>query len=184
MALGVLAYPSISNEDYNLIQNFRKSNDELYFEIVHPHFAFVFPTDSLAENAFIEEIKEKAKDFERIKFELKCACVNKDSFMDFFHLLLVPDQGHSQIVKLHDKLYSESLFNELRLDIDFIPHMGIANSKDGYQVKTWVDHWNSQPFSIQGHINALTVIKYDGNSLKNLVNIPLKETSHNNRYKQ
>jgi hypothetical protein len=30
MALGVLAYPSISSADYNLIQGFRKTNDELY----------------------------------------------------------------------------------------------------------------------------------------------------------
>ena len=176
MALGVLAYPSISNDDYKLIQKFRKSNDELYFEIVDPHFAFVFPTDSLAEKDFIEEIKDKAKGFESINFELKCACVNKDSFIDYFHLLLVPDEGHSQIVKLHDKLYSDCLFNELRLDIDFIPHIGIANSRDRYKVKTWADNWNSRTFSIQGCINVLTVINYNGNSLKDIINIPLKDS--------
>jgi hypothetical protein len=175
MSLGVLAYPSISNEDYNLIQEFRKTNDELYFQIVDPHFAFVFPTDSFPKNTFIKEIEDKAVGFKSFNFDLKCACVNKDSFMDWFHLLLVPDEGHSQIVKLHDKLYSDRLFHELRLDIDFIPHVGIANSKDVFTVKRWADQWNVKEFSIRGRINMLTVIEYDGNSLQDLAKIPLRE---------
>jgi hypothetical protein len=173
MALGVLAYPSVSNDDYNRIQAFRKTNDELYYQLVDPHFAFVFPTESLEEQEFIEEIKEKAKGFASFDFELKCACVNKDSIIDYFHLLLVPDIGHSHIVKLHDILYSDRLFNELRLDIDFIPHVGIANSKDRFKVKNWADQWNANPFSIKGQINMLTVIKYDGHQLEELMNIPL-----------
>jgi hypothetical protein len=175
MALGVLAYPSISSADYNLIQGFRQTNDELYFRIVEPHFAFVFPTDSFQKNTFLKEIEDKARGFKSFNFDLKCACVNKDSFIDYFHLLLVPDEGHSQIVKLHDKLYSDRLFNELRLDIDFIPHVGIANSKDVLKVKRWADQWNAKPFSIRGQINMLTVIEYDGNSLKDLTKIPLRK---------
>ncbi len=175
MALGVLAYPSISIADYNLIQEFRKTNDELYYQIVDPHFAFVFPTDSFQQKTFLKEIEDKARGFKSFDFDLKCACVNKDSFIDYFHLLLVPDEGHSQIVKLHDKLYSDRLFNELRLDIDFIPHIGIANSKEVLKVKRWADQWNATSFSIRGRINMLTVIEYDGNSLKDLVKIPLRE---------
>ena len=175
MAFGVLCYPSISNEDYSLIQEFRKTNDELYFSMVEPHFAFVFPTDSIEENRFVEEITDKAKGVKSFDFDLRCACVNKDSFIDYFHLLLVPDQGHSNIVKLHDKLYSDLLISELRLDIDFIPHMGIANSKQGYQVKEWADLWNSRNFSIKGRVEILTVVSFNGTHLKNITNIHLNE---------
>ena len=175
MALGVLSYPSISKEDYGLIQEFRKTNDELYFEMVEPHFAFVFPTDSFEENEFVEEIIDKAKRAQSFNFELKCACVNKDSFIEYFHLLLVPDQGHSNIVKLHDRLYSDLLIDELRLDIDFIPHMGIANSKQGHKVKEWADIWNSRDFSIKGRVETLTVIRFDGKNLENIANIHLNE---------
>ncbi|MBT8287538.1 MAG: 2'-5' RNA ligase family protein [Bacteroidia bacterium] len=173
MAFGVLAYPKISHQDYEFIQDFRKQNDELYYEVVDPHFAFVFPTDTLNETDFVQEIVEKTKGFEPINFEIRCTSINKDSFIDYFHLLLIPDQGHSDIIKLHDKLYSGQLFNDLRLDIDFIPHMGIANSKDKFEVKNWVDQWNANDFIIKGRIDTLTVIEYDGQNLKDIISIDL-----------
>ena len=174
MAYGVLAYPEINPKDHKQIQDFRKENDALYYELVAPHFAFVFPTERLNEKDFVDEVKAKANGFRSIPFEIKCATVNKDAFLEDYHLLLVPDKGYSDVVKLHDRLYSGRLFEDLRLDIDFIPHMGIANSKDKLKVKEWADHWNSQDFSIKGSIGRLTVIKYDGQRLKDICDIPLQ----------
>ncbi len=174
MAFGVLAYPRIANQDYERIQRFRKAHDALYFDLAQPHFAFVFPVENISANEFVEEVTKKAKGFATIPFEIKCATVNKDAFLEYFHLLLVPDQGYSDIVKLHDRLYSDRLFDELRLDIDFIPHMGIGNAKDKYLVKNWVDVWNADNFSIKGVIERLTVIDYDGENLEDICHIPLQ----------
>lgn len=173
MAFGVLAYPKLKSYDYEFIQEFRKENDELYYSIVEPHFAFVFPISNIDKIQFIEEVLGKSKGFVPIDFEIKCATVNKDSFIDYFHLLLVPDRGYSNIVKLHDNLYSDLLSNELRLDIDFIPHMGIANSKDKFKIKKLADSWNKKDFSIDGTIDKLTVIEYSNNILTNLTEIKL-----------
>ena len=173
MAFGVLAYPNLKRYDYNFIQEFRKENDELYFFVAEPHFAFVFPISNIDKMQFIEEVFDKAKGFLPFDFEIKCATVNKDSFIDYFHLLLVPDKGYSNIVKLHDNLYSGLFLKELRLDIDFIPHMGIANSKDKFKVKEWADSWNKKDFSIEGTIDKLTVIEYTNNILTDLREIKL-----------
>lgn len=115
IAYGVLAYPSLTNYDYNLIQEFRKENDELYYSIAEPH-----------------------------------------------------------IVKLHDRLYSGIFFNYLRLDIDFIPHIGIANSKNRFEVKKWADVWNQNEFSIVGIIKKLTIIEYTNNIVTDISEILLK----------
>jgi hypothetical protein len=173
MSFGVLAYPKISRVDLTFIQDFRKENDELYFDLVLPHFAFVFPMDSVEKTQFLKETTAKATGFKAIQFEIKCTTVNKDSFLDYYHLLLVPDQGYSDVLKLHDCLYSDLFFDELRLDIDFIPHIGIANSKDPYRVKKWADDWNRKDFSISGVINKLTVIEYDGKTLNDIKDIEL-----------
>ena len=176
MAYGVCAYPKLKNSDYMIIQDFRKENDELYYLIAEPHFAFVFPIeeDEINKDHFINEIVNKSKGVEQISFEINCATVNKDAFLDYYHMLLLPDKGYSKIVKLHDKLYSGILYNHLRLDIDFIPHMGIANSKDRYKVKNWVDNWNQKEFTIAGLIDSLTIIEYTNNILTDLDTIRLK----------
>ena len=173
MAYGVLAYPAISEKDYRGIQTFRKAHDELYFSVAEPHFAFVFPVFDVDRESFIREVSEKAKGVRQIDFEIRCSTVNKDAFLDYFHLLLVPDQGYSAIVKLHDRLYSGLLFGNLRLDIDFIPHVGIANSKDSLAVKRWADQWNQEDFLIKGSIEKLTIIEYTDNILTNLEDIDL-----------
>jgi hypothetical protein len=173
MALGVLAYPVLNPEDYERIQDFRKEHDELYYAVAEPHLAFVFPVDGMGREAFSAEIEKKARGIGAIDFEIKCATINKDAFLDYYHMLLVPDKGCSDIVKLHDRLYSELFFKHLRLDIDFIPHMGIANSKDPLKVKKWVDSWNSRDFSIVGTIEKLTIVDYTDFVLTNVKEVKL-----------
>lgn len=174
MALGVCAYPKIKRIDFEIIQDFRKKNDELYYLVAEPHFSFVFPIENLSRDLFINEITDKSKGITQIDFEIKCATVNKDAVLDYYHLLLVPDMGYSRIVKLHDKLYSDILFDYLRLDIDYIPHVGIANSKDKYKVKSWVDKWNEKEYSITGIINTLTIVDFTNHKLTDLKAIKLK----------
>lgn len=174
MAYGVCAYPKLINEDYKIIQKFRKENDELYYTVAEPHFSFVFPITDIDKQQFTDEVFNKLEDIKSIDFEIKCATVNKDVFLDYFHLLLVPDKGYSDIVKLHDKLYSGLFFKYLRLNIDFIPHMGIANSKDRLIVKSWADNWNQEDFLISGSIQSLTIVDYTNYVLSNLKEIVLK----------
>lgn len=174
MALGVGAYPKLKNVDYKIIQDFRREHDELYYSVAKPHFAFVFPIEEINQKLFINEIHEKSKGIKPIAFEIKCTTVNKDIFLDYYHLLLVPDQGYSKVVKLHDRLYSDKLFRFLRLDIDFIPHIGIANSQDKFEVKKWADNWNQKDFSIKGIVDSLTIVDFTNNILTDLEEIKLE----------
>ncbi|MDX1332803.1 MAG: 2'-5' RNA ligase family protein [Robiginitalea sp.] len=173
MALGVLAYPEWNPEDYARIQDFRKGHDELYYRVVEPHFAFIFPMEGIPPGAFLEEAEKQSRGFGPIAFEIRCATINKDAFLPYYHLLLVPEKGHSKVIRLHDRLYSGLFRPHLRLDIDFIPHVGIANSKDAEQVKQWVDTWNQKEFCIRGRIATLTVIEYRDGILKDLRTLPL-----------
>ncbi len=143
------------------------------FTVARPHFPLVFPADLADREAFIREVADRAAGVQRIHFEIKCATVNKDAFLDHYHLLLVPDQGYSSIVKLHDRLYSRSLQEHLRLDIDFIPHIGIANSRDKYKIRQLANDWNRRDFSISGTIAGLTVVDFSHNILTDLHQIRL-----------
>lgn len=175
MALGVLSYPIISDVDYKNIQNFRESKDSLYYHVAKPHFSFVFPVEGISQSDFVTEMIKQTDGVQPFHFELKCAVINKDAFLDFYHMLLVPDQGFSDVVKLHDRLYSGLFFSYLRMDIDFIPHVGIANSKDKYEVKRWVDQWNRSAPVISGWVDKLMVVDYSDNVLTDLYEVNLSE---------
>ncbi|WP_106793436.1 2'-5' RNA ligase family protein [Aquimarina sp. Aq78] len=173
MAYLVLAYPEIKKSDFDVIQNYRKENDKLFYNVVEPHFTIVFPVFDQTETDFIAEIKKQAATFNNFDFVLRCATINKDAFNEYFHTFLVPDEGYSNIVKIHDRLYSGILKENHRLDLDFIPHIGIGNSLNKLDCKKMVDQWNKDEFEIGGTVKTLTIAEYKNNNLRQIEEIKL-----------
>ena len=76
-------------------------------------------------------------------------------------------------MKLHDKLYSDKLKDNLRLDLDFIPLIGIGNSQDRYKCKKMVDEWNKEEFSYLT-ISRLKIVSYENDVVTTIEEIKLK----------
>ena len=81
----------------------------------------------------------------------------------------VPDEGYSRIVKLHDKLK-----DNLRLDLDFIPLIGIGNSQDRHKCKKMVDEWNKEEFELRGTISRLKIVRYENDVVTTIEEIKHK----------
>ncbi len=176
MSLLVLAFPEISGKDFEWIQSVRKKDDERYFKVVEPHFTIVFPVSNIEEKNFIHHVNEKVAGTGEFYFVLRCAQVVKDSFSDYYDVFLIPEEGYRIFVKLHDKLYTDILANDLRIDIPFIPHLGIANSKDPKKCKQIADSINGRNLEIFGAVKNLDVVSYENNVVKRITGIPLLKT--------
>jgi len=159
MRLAVVSYPSISQEDHNWMQAIRAQHDA-YYQLIAPHFTFVFPC-SMGEIALTEHIRRQSTGMKQIRFVIRCAVVIKDTTEEMTHVFLTPDEGFSDIVKLHDRLYTGILASELRLDIPFIPHIGIGNASDPLESKRLADSLNKEVFSVDGTIDTLDVVSVD-----------------------
>jgi hypothetical protein len=173
LSLLVLGYPELKAEDFEWIQNIRIKYDSRYYNVVNPHFTFVFPVFNFMQNEFTEEIILKTSGIKKIKFLSRCAVIVKDSFSDYTDILLVPDEGYSDIVKLHDKLYSGILKNDLRLDIPFIPHIGIAGFTNSAESKAIADDLNKSNFIIEGMIDKLDIVNYNYPKVESIKEIRL-----------
>ncbi|MCP4567450.1 MAG: 2'-5' RNA ligase family protein, partial [FCB group bacterium] len=77
---------------------------------------------------------------------------------DRWFLFLVPDEGFSQIIKLHDDLYTGIMSNHLRLDIPFTPHMTVGIFDDAKTCKEAADRINGVDFAVHGRISALDLV--------------------------
>jgi len=127
----------------------------------------------LTPKDFIAEVEKQVAGSKSISFVIRCATVNKNAFEDRYHTFLVPDEGYSNLVKLHDKLYSDKFLHHLRLDLDFIPHIGISNSPDKNICKTIAVEWNRTDFEIKGRIDELDVISFDGDTVTTIQKVKL-----------
>lgn len=157
---------------FEWIQSYRKKNDQLHFDIVAPHFTIVFATNLLSEKVFIEEVITLTKSISQIEFEITGAIIHKDAFSDQFHEFLIPAKGNTEIIELHDQLYSRKLLQELRTDIEYIPHIGIGNSKNLNECKVRIN--NLQVPLIRGIISKLSIVRYVDNTISKIAEIELQ----------
>lgn len=174
MALLLIAYPTIDRKDFNWIQSVRKNHDKRFYKVVDPHFTLVFPVENIKYEVFLEHVKKVVNKFGTFFFVLRCAQIVKDSFSDFTDLFLIPEEGYRLFVKLHDELYTGPLEKELRLDIPYIPHLGIANDLDPLKCKHLADKINRKDLEIVGAINKVDIVSYENNSVGSMSSIVLQ----------
>ncbi len=173
MAYLAVAYPKLSQPDFDWIQEYRKQNDPRYFDVIKPHFTLVFAIGDMEKEVFSKEVRKQLAEIKKFDFDLKVATINLDDSKEYHHEFLVPDKGYSNIIKLHDQLYSDLFSKYLRLDLDFIPHVGIGNSNDGLVSKGRVDELNRKGVDISGIMDTVDVIEYKDGKVETIETISL-----------
>lgn len=173
MSLLVIAYPELEKKDFDWIQSVRKEHDERYYKVLDPHFTIVFPVFNFNSKSFINHIENASRKFKKFYFVLRCAQIIKDTFSNYTDVFLIPEEGYRLFVILHDALYTGPLAKELRLDIPFIPHIGIAGYADTGKCKNLTDKLNSKNIEIVGAINKLNIVTYVNDTVTTLHEIAL-----------
>ena len=173
MSLLVLAYPDFSIHDFQWIQSIRSAHDQRHYSLVKPHFTIVFPVSTIEKYKFCRHVEERTRQFGNIFFSLRRAICVKDSLSDFTDIFLIPDEGNSYIRQLHDTLYTDILSQELRLDIPFIPHIGVGGYPSLLRCNEVADQLNGNPFCIHGQIHCLDIVEYDFKSIVTIHKIDL-----------
>jgi 2'-5' RNA ligase len=165
MSLVVVAYPQLAQEDAEWIRSIRTQHEQLSHNALAPHFTLVFPLSTVSESQLASHVKEQLAGCCAIEFVLRSSILVKDDSGDRYFVLLVPDEGFSSIVKLHDKLYTGILAPALRLDIPFIPHITVGYSPDAQACKMLVATLNQEELAIRGEISGLDLISKEADKV-------------------
>lgn len=171
----VVSYPKISKKNYDWIQKVRQKNDELYFNIIKPHFTLVFPLSSVFKKDLIKHSKTILSKTKKFEFLIKKAVIEKDAFNKYTHTFLVPDNGYNKIIKLHNKLYTGILKPELKKDIPYIPHIGIGNNKNPEISRKLAEEINTQKIIINGLIDKIDICEYENDKITTIGIVRLKD---------
>lgn len=174
MSLIVVAFPKVSAEDAMWIREYRRNHDPRFFTIVEPHFTLVFPIDGIPQDVFVHEVEQLSKGFKGCNFTIRVATVIQDKIEGYYHEFLIPDEGFSNMVKMHDALYAGIFMPHLRFDIDYTPHIGIGNADALEECKDRVDALNADNIHIAGTIDSIDIIEYTGGPVQPISTIALQ----------
>jgi hypothetical protein len=166
--LYTLCYPKLTPKDRQFINEFRHENDIPFRDVVAPHFTMVFGCSNIPESEYREHVRAVAQSQGVIHFSCRYTMVCNDDSNNNYYVFLVPDEGFSEISKLHDRLYLGLLAPYLRLDIPYIPHIGIATIPNAQLIKALCQELNSIGVAISGQIDTISVCSYDGSKITDL----------------
>lgn len=156
------------SKDRLFIDEYRREHDIPFRDVVAPHFTMVFGCADVPESAYRDHIRAVARSQRVIRFICRYAMLANDDSNGNYYVFLVPDEGYSQVSKLHDQLYRGILAPYLRLNIPYVPHIGIATIADAPRIKALCDELNATGVSISGEINTMSVCSYDGSRITDL----------------
>jgi len=168
MSLLAISCPKLAAKDLEWIQSIRAEHDELHYSLVRPHVTLVFATEKIARREFVNHVRTVSEKEVVIPCVLRRAMVMKDHFGDNWYVLMVMAEGYGEIVKIHDRLYTGILADELRLDLPYIPHVTIGNSGDPQVCKALTDRLNTDNISIAGLVSSIDIITHENGRIETI----------------
>jgi 2'-5' RNA ligase len=166
MALVVVSYPQVSLRDAEWLASLKQRYPGLTPSSLGPHFTLVFPLEDIDEAQLAAHVREQVHGQQAIPFAIRCAVPINDYASEDYYVLLVPDEGFSGIVKLHDRLYTGPLASLLSPDTPFTPHITVGHTTDGWLCRQVANELNAEDFTIAGTIAHVDLIDKDGHSIR------------------
>ena len=138
-----------------------------------PYFTLVFSGVDMAPKGFTDAIRAHVQGAHPIRFRLRSALVAPEPTVSRFHVFLIPDEGFSAILKLHDMLHAGPIAAALRTDTPYLPHITVATTTDHAAARKLAFALNQGDIDIHGRIDALQVERRVGEVIKPVADIPL-----------
>lgn len=172
MSLIALSYPYLSPDDQRWIEGIRQEH-EINHGAIKPHITLVFPLDGVPESDFVEHVSRVIGETAAIRFVLKSTVIVTDRTDSLTYVLLVAEEGHSQISKLHDRLYTDILEDHRRLDMPYIPHVTVGSSPEPKQSMELISRLNEKEFAVEGAISSAVIADYKDGKVIPIKNVKL-----------
>ena len=162
MALTVLGRPRLTAADAAWIRVLRDRHAwALRAPEIGPHVTLVFPTDSTDATTATGHLAVVAGEIAAFSLAFRCALPVADAPSGGTYIYLVPDEGFSTLVRLHDRLYSGPFADALRLDLPYIPHITLGWIAEARLARALADDLNGQEPDIQARLETVELFDLD-----------------------
>lgn len=155
MRLAVVAFPELDPEAVAAVESFRARHDPMA-QRIQAHFTLVFPAEADALS-LAAEIRLVAASSAPVDITLADICVST-GIDGRSYVLLESVGGRPSIEKMHDRLYSGMLADQLRYDVEYVPHVTLAVSEDPEEAARLADSLLTSWSPVSGRIVELVLL--------------------------
>jgi len=154
MFYALVYFPAITTTQINQL---RKEYDP-QVNLIDPHITLVFPIEEALddEQRLIDHIANVLTAWKPFCIHLQGLAQSSDNY-----LYLTLQEGNTEVVKLHDEMYTAMLADYIRDDILFIPHvtLGVFH-RDGHRYTQALEQAKKLNFSYHCVLDRLHLLKF------------------------
>lgn len=163
MSLAVVGRPRLKAADAAWITALRDRHGKgVASPGIGAHVTLVFPTAVADATTATGHLAMVAGETPPLDLAFRCALPVFDPDSGETYVYLVPDEGFSTLVRLHDRLYSGPFAEALRLDLPFIPHVTLARIAEAKLARALSDDLNGQEPEIHARLETVELFRIEG----------------------
>jgi 2'-5' RNA ligase len=118
MIYALVHFPNI---DARHIDQLRRKYDP-QVELIEPHITFMFPISAvIGTDPVVYHLGNVLNRWKSFPIHLRGLQISSDD-----HLFLLLEEGHANVVRLHDEIYTGRLADHHRKDIPYVPHLTLG----------------------------------------------------------
>jgi len=162
MSLVVLARPDWRPADRAWLVSLRDRHGGAYFDPgLGPHITLVFPVEEpeKGHGGIVSHVRTVAAETAAFDTAWRVVMPVRDSFSGDTFLYLCPDEGSSTLIRLHDRLYTGPLADELRLDLPYIPHVTLGRFSSARIAKALADDLNAGEPELRVRVETVELLR-------------------------
>jgi len=136
------------------------------------HFTLVFPLE-LAEAPLVAQVGNAVQSAAPIPVVLRRAAVFPDTIGSGYYVFLLAEEGHRELLSLHDQLYEGVLTPHKRPDIPFVPHVTVGAHPQLAECGRIANQLNEQGRSVRAWVHSVDVVAVGESMVRTVAQIPL-----------
>lgn len=165
MALAIVAFPEIPASERAWMEGLRRTHLPSPDSDIAPHVTLVFPAAFNAGDDLTMHMLGVAGSTQPFDAVFRIASPVVDPLRGGWTVQLLPDEGLSKLMRLHDFLYTGPVADHLSLDIPYVPHMTLARTTTAQQAKALAEDLNSDIIEVEAGFKTLDVLRVDGGTV-------------------
>ncbi len=157
--VAVVCLPKLTPTDRGWVDSVRSRHLAREQLSVEPHVTLVFPCDEVDRPEIRSHLAVVAAESGPFDVALRAAVLLPDPFTGEFVVALVPDEGNSRLLRLHDRLYTGPFTQHQPVGVPFVPHLTLARMTASAAARALADDVNGGEPDLRTRVTDLVLMR-------------------------
>jgi 2'-5' RNA ligase len=159
--LAIVTFPEIQADEFGWIEDLRGTHLPAPEAGVAPHVTLVFPAEITTDDNLMMHMLGAAGSTQPIDASFRIAAPMVDPIKGGWTVRLLPDQGLSKLMRLHNFLYTGPFAPHLNLDASYVPHLTVGRATSGQQAQALSEELNSSVIEIEARFTTVDLLRIE-----------------------